>query len=247
MVALQTLTAIPVPGNYVKEEKDLGRSMAFYPLAGLLIGLLTLAVFRLSSLIFTPALSLILAFVANILFTGGLHLDGFGDMCDGFYAGKDKKGILAIMKDSHVGTMAVLGIFCLLILKLALWFSLLQKNILEESLLIIPSVSRWVMSVAAGIFPYARAEGGTAKPFVENVRPREILLSSFLMFAVSFGILRLPGILIPVSTLAAALLFMQWVKRRIGGITGDVLGGLNEISEVSALLILAAFPWPKTL
>src|SRR4051794_18042409 len=95
MIAIQFLTAIPISGNYVKEDQDLGRSMSFYPLAGLLIGALTFGFFRLASYAFTPAISMVLAFVGGTVLTGGLHIDGFADMCDGFYAGKDKEGILS--------------------------------------------------------------------------------------------------------------------------------------------------------
>ncbi len=246
--AIQFLTIIPIRGNYVRDEKDLGRSMLFYPIVGLLIGLATLGLYRLASYVFMPIVGMVIAFVGNLVLTGGLHLDGFADMCDGFYAGKDKQGILTIMKDSHIGTMAVLGIFCLLILKLSFFYSLFPKGLLAEAILVIPAISRWVMSVAAGIYPYARAEGGTAKPFVENVGRREIIISSFLIAIISFAILGPAGILLSMATLAVALVFMRWVKSKIGGITGDVLGGLNEISEVCSLFILnLAFPLGKTV
>lgn len=248
VLAIQFLTTIPIPGNYVKDEKDLGRSVLFYPIVGLLIGLETLGLYRLASRVFMPVVSMVIAYVGNIMLTGGLHIDGFGDMCDGFYAGKDKQGILAIMKDSHIGTMAVLGIFCLLILKLSLLYSVLPKDILAQTILVIPAISRWVISVAAGIYHYAREEGGTAKPFVENVGRREIIISSFLISLISFIILGPAGILLSISTLAIALIFMRWVKNKIGGITGDILGGLNEISEVCSLVMLnLGFPLIKTL
>jgi len=241
MIAVQFLTTVPIPGNYVREESDLGRSMIFYPMVGLLIGFLTWGLYSLGSYVVMPVTALSIALVGNIVLTGGLHLDGFGDMCDGFYAGKDKEDILRIMKDSHIGTMAVLGLFSLLILKFSLLFALLQEDVLAPALLLTASVGRWSMSVAAGLFPYARAEGGTAKSFVENVRKRDVVFSSLFMLIISLAVLGPVGVLISMVSVATALLFMLWVKKKIGGITGDVLGGLNEISEVCSLAALSAF------
>lgn len=220
--------------------------MMFYPVVGLLLGLLTLGLYKFASHAFTPAMSLTLAFVLGILLTGGLHIDGFADMCDGFYAGKDKAGILAVMKDSHVGTMAVIGVFCLLTLKLSLLFSIFLKGGLSQAFLLTPSISRWVMTVMAASFPYARPEGGTAKPFVESAGKFEVAVASILMMAIAYFFAGTPGILTALFTLVSAFIFMRWVKEKIGGITGDVLGGLNEISEVTALLIFnLAYQTPK--
>lgn len=236
--AVQFLTILPIRGNYVREDEDLARSMIFYPVVGLLIGLTCVAFYHLSSRIFTPAISLVIAYIFGIIFTGGLHLDGFADMCDGFYAGKDKSEILSIMKDSHIGTMAVLGLFCLLSLKLSLLFSILLRGQLIETLLVVPAISRWVMTMSAVLYPYARMEGGTGKPFVENIGIKEAIISSLFISIISYLVVGTSGIVVSIATLGVALIFMQWVKKKIGGITGDILGGLNEISEISALFLL---------
>ena len=247
MIAVQFLTTLPIHGNHVREDKDLGRSMMFYPIVGLFMGAITLAIYKLVSYFFLSSVSLVIATIASIVLTGGLHIDGFADMCDGFYAGQDKTGILTIMKDSHIGTMAVIGVFCLLLLKLSLLASLLSRGKLMVAFLIVPSISRWVMTVVAASYPYARAEGGTAKPFVQNAGPTEISLSSVFILIISYFLAGPAGILISFLTVGIALLIMIWVKRKIGGITGDVLGGMNEISEVSALLILnLAYPILRT-
>lgn len=238
LCAVQFLTTIPIGGNYVREEKDLARSMVFYPVAGLLIGLVSLWVYRFGSRLSVPSVSVVMAFVMTIVMTGGLHIDGFADMCDGFYAGKDRAEILAIMKDAHIGTMAVIGVFCLLLLKLSLLFSLLLKERVETGFLIVPVISRWVMTVAASFYPYARVDGGTGRPFVENAGTFEAVSASLLTLLISYVILGFQGILIALLTLAAALVFLQWIKMKIGGITGDILGALNEISELLCLLLL---------
>jgi adenosylcobinamide-GDP ribazoletransferase len=236
--AVQFLTVIPIRGDSALEEKDLARSMIFYPLVGLMLGSLMLLVYRLGLNFLPPAVSLVLAYVCGIAATGGLHLDGFADLCDSFYAGKDRTQILAIMKDSHVGAMAVLGLVCLLMVKLALLFSLLWKQKLPLAFLLVPAVSRWVMVIAASFTPYARTEGGTAQPFVQNAGWIEALLASVLGAVIFFAVYKLPGILISAAVLAAVFIVLQWIKSKINGITGDVLGGLNEISEVLVLLLM---------
>ena len=240
-LAVQFLTILPVPAE-VREENDLARSMIFYPLVGLIIGGITVLVYQSALHFFNWPLSLVIAFISTILLTGGLHIDGFADMCDGFYAGKDKAQILTIMKDSHIGTMAVLGIFCLLLFKLALLAALLRKEKLILAFLIVPSISRWVMTVLAGRYPYARIEGGTAKSFVENAGSTEILFATLIILAIAFFLAGFGGVLLCLMALAAAALFMQRVNRKIDGITGDVLGGMNEIAEITALLVLNLAP-----
>jgi adenosylcobinamide-GDP ribazoletransferase len=240
--SLQFLTTIPIPGNYVKGENDLAHSMAFYPVVGLILGLISVLLYRVSGLCFIPTVSLVITFILSIILTGGLHIDGFADMCDGFYVGKNKTEILTIMKDSHIGTMAVIGIFCLLILKLSLLYSLLQKEKLLIGLILVPTVSRWIMAVIASSYPYARSEG-TAKPFVQNAGIKEIFFSSLFAAIISFAIYGWVGILIAMVTLLFSFIIAHWVQSQIGGVTGDILGGLNEMAEIAALLLLQySFP-----
>jgi len=237
MIAVQFLTALPIPRNYVGEESDLSRSMIFYPMVGLLLGTLTMVSYWLASHLFVPSVSLVIAYVISILLTGGLHIDGFADMCDGFYAGKDKSEILTVMKDSHIGTMAVIGVFCLLLLKLSMLFSLFLKDHLTQAFLVVPLISRGMMTVAASLYPYARTEG-TAKLFIENIGRMEMAGASLCVLIFSYLIVGTAGIYISLATFAVVFLFLQWVKSKIGGITGDILGSVNEISELSALGML---------
>lgn len=237
LIALQFLTILPLNKNYVKDEKDLAKSMIFYPLAGLCIGLLTLWIYALSEKFFIPTISLIFAFISGIIFTGALHLDGFADTCDGFYAGKNKDEILRIMKDPRIGTMAVVGLFCLLLIKFSLFFSLLFKDQLKNAFLIVPVISRWLMTVSAGLYPYAREEG-TAGAFIKHIGKKELFFSSLLLVAIVFPVSGLKGITIAAFSFSSVWFFLQWVKRKIDGITGDILGTVNELSEITALFTL---------
>ncbi|MBI2119882.1 MAG: adenosylcobinamide-GDP ribazoletransferase [Elusimicrobia bacterium] len=236
LIALQFLTILPLTKNYVKEEKDLAGSMIFYPLVGLCIGLLTLWIYSLSEKFFIPSISLIFAFIAGIIFTGALHLDGFADSCDGFYAGKNKEEILKIMKDSRIGTMAVVGLFCLLLLKCSLYFSLLFKDQLKNAFLIVPVISRWLMTLSASLYPYAREEG-TAGAFLKHIGKKELFFSSLLLIVIIYPVLGFNGIIIAGLSFSTVWFFLQWVKNKIDGITGDILGAVNELAEITALFV----------
>ena len=236
LIALQFLTILPLKKNYLEEEKDLAGSMIFYPLVGLLIGLLTLWIYRFSERFFIPSISLIFAFIAGIIFTGALHLDGFADCCDGFYAGKNKEEILKIMKDSRIGTMAVVGLFCLLLLKFSLYFSLLFKDQLKDAFLIVPVISRWLMTVSASLYPYAREEG-TAALFLKYIGKKELFFSSLLLSVIIAPVLGFNGITVAAFSFSAVWFFLQLVKRKIGGLTGDILGAVNELAEITALFV----------
>ncbi|MBI1979241.1 MAG: adenosylcobinamide-GDP ribazoletransferase [Elusimicrobia bacterium] len=236
-MAIQFLTILPMKGDTTIEKEDCARSMAFYPLAGLLIGFFTLLSYQIASKMFTGGVSLVIAFVLGILLTGGLHLDGFADVCDGFYGGKNREEILTVLKDPHIGTMAVLGLFSLLLLKLALYFSLFLKGRVMESFLLVPAVSRGMMTVIASLYPYAR-EDGTAKPFLAHISWREPAFASVFILTIAYVLLGVRGCAIAAVTFFVLFGFTQWVKKKIGGITGDVLGSVNEISEVTVLFFL---------
>jgi len=93
--------------------------MRYYPLVGVVIGILSAELYGGSLRLFSPWVATTLAIVGLVLFSGALHVDGFADMCDGFYGQRKRDQILAIMKDSHSGAMAIVGVACLLALKIA--------------------------------------------------------------------------------------------------------------------------------
>ena len=239
--AAQFLTILPIPGNWVKEPGDLSKSMRYYPLVGLLIGALECFCYLLASRIFPTWLSVVMTFSFGILLTGGLHLDGFADMCDGFYAGKNRAEILSIMKDPHVGTMAILGLFCLLTLKLALLYAVVGQIKLLAAFYFVPSLSRWVMTVSASLFSYGRSEAGTAQAFVEGAGKVEIFLSALFMAVIAYGFFKFQGLCIAGLILGFCLLCARFIARKLEGVTGDVLGALNELAETAALMALAGF------
>ncbi len=229
--ALRFFTRLPVPGFFGHEGNTLERAMRYFPAVGLVVGLLAGLVFAVTSFFWPKSLAVLAAMAATILITGALHEDGWCDMADGLGGGKDKEGILAIMHDSTIGSF---GAVALAMLMLTRFLALIE---IDLQLVPIALIAGSAVSRLCVIFPfttldYARSEG-KAKVFSNAMGPGD-----FLFAAVSA---LLPVLLLPPSQfipgLILAALATLWLtrlcKRKIGGYTGDCLGGMQQLAEVA--------------
>ncbi|HEU0004324.1 MAG TPA: adenosylcobinamide-GDP ribazoletransferase, partial [Ktedonobacteraceae bacterium] len=163
VAALRFLSVLPVPGSALLFDKDetaprLIIGCEYFPVVGLLLALLLwLLVLLFSRLIPQIALAALLL-VALAMLTGGLHLDGLMDTCDGLFGGRTRERKLEIMRDSRVGSFGVLGALCVLLLKFALLASIPVPSLPTALLLILP-VARWSMVLALYVFPPACPTG----------------------------------------------------------------------------------------
>src|SRR5215510_2923354 len=179
-LAFQFLTILPWPKVEVRHPEDLGGSMAFYPIVGAALGSGLLGVYIVGSKIFPDGVLRPALVVLLIILTGGLHLDGFADVCDGFYGGQTKADALRIMKDPHLGTMAVVGIIALFMMKVVL-LSNLPAAVLCSALLIFPAIGRGGMVWGMWMAPYARPEGGTGEAFFRTLGWRHMWIATALL------------------------------------------------------------------
>jgi len=232
LVALQFLTILPIRITSEIAEEDFGKSLRYFPLVGMLIGLALSGVASLSSLLPNPVVA-VLILIMSIVLTGGIHLDGFADTCDGFYGPRSKERILEIMRDSRVGVMGVTGVFCLLALKCTLIASI-PHNVLWKVLIMMTVFARWSQVLVCCTSNYAREEG-KAKYFVEYAGKKELLVGSIFAVVLFLFLMKLKGLVLLVVSLLPLLLFMNCVKRKIGGVTGDTVGATSEIAEVAVL------------
>ena len=235
LIAFQFLTRLPIQ---IKEftPTDLGKSMAWFPLVGLFIGLmLVLMLFVTRLLGLTPEITAGLLVLTLIILTGALHLDGISDTADGFYAGKTKEDILRIMDDSHTGAMGVIAIVTILLLKYAVIISVvnpLKVGIIPIlPLMIVPMLSRWGMVAASAILPPARTEG-LGQSFLSSIHSKQWIIATLITFGVAIGFLHLNGFIICMAGLGLVVISSFYIKQKIGGLTGDTLGVINEIVEV---------------
>jgi len=236
ITAVQFLTILPLRKE-VKSE-NLPKSVFFFPLVGLLIGGILCLVYWVSAKIFPPMVASALTLLVWVILTGALHLDGLADTLDGLYAGKTKEERLNIMRDVKIGVMGIAGIVIILLLKFA-FLSSISKEVIWMSLLLTPALSRWAMMAAGNLSPYARQEG-KAKFFGEGCKCSYLTIHAIILSALSILSFGWTGLSLIAAVLALTLLSSWFLKKRLGGITGDTLGALNELSEVLVLLVICA-------
>ena len=238
-LAWQFLTVLP--GGIKDAEigpRDLGRSAAYYPVVGLILGMILWGAYWLLSHAFPRTLCDGLTILLLVILTGALHLDGLADTLDGLAAGKSAAERLQIMRDHRVGTFGAVGLVLILGIKFLVLNSL-PEEILGKALLVALVLSRWSMVQLIYRAPYARPEGGLGKIFKENVQKREMILATAFSLIVAVFLFRFWGALLWLAVGFSALGIQVFFKRKIGGITGDVLGAANEVHEVLALLLIS--------
>ena len=218
--------------------RDLGRSMAYYPLTGLLLGVILWGTYGLFSHAFPRTLCDGLLLLLLVIITGALHLDGLADTLDGMAAGKSPEERLQIMRDHRVGTYGALGLILILGVKF-LALNSLPEEIIDKTLLVALVLSRWSMVQLTYRAPYARPEGGLGKIFKENVRKKEMLVATVSSLVIAVFLLRFWGAVLWLAVGVSALGIQLFFQKKIGGVTGDILGAANEIHEILVLLMVA--------
>ncbi|MDO8446899.1 MAG: adenosylcobinamide-GDP ribazoletransferase [Deltaproteobacteria bacterium] len=238
ITAWQFLTIIPISRRIEVTAESLGRSMAVFPLVGLALGGILIALDYGFAHIFPPAIVSALLFTSYIAMYGGFHLDGLADTIDGLAGGKDREHALKIMKDSNIGAIGVVVLVLLLLLKYTAIDSL-PDGLRWEGLLIMPVIGRWTQVWMTYGSRYAR-ENGLGRPFVEYVKERELVIASLITIVVSWLTLGVKGLLAVITTALIGLILKRFFDKKIGGITGDILGAGGEICELIMLLVIIA-------
>ena len=239
LVAIGCLTIVPVGPNRSWSDQECRRSLLWFPLVGLLIGLVLAGAYSIGSAVYrySPAVAGIVVIVWVVL-TGAIHLDGLADTCDGLYGGHTPQQRLRIMKDPHVGAMAVVAIVCVLLLKYSLLNSLADRKIIH-ALLLAPCLARTVIVVLATTVSYARPEGGTAAAFVHLPNRTALIGAGAFALLVAWGTYSWKGLLVFGGLVVGSLILRMCFARALGGVTGDALGASAELSEVCVLAALA--------
>ena len=211
----------------VRVEFDGRAAVKFFPLIGFIIGV------GLYALSFSPTpfrgyiMALYLAFL-----TGGLHLDGLADSCDAFFSHRDRETMLDIMKDSHIGTFGVLSLIFVISGKI-LCFNTIKNPMF---FILVPVYGRFVIVYLMKKLPYAR-NSGTAKDFFKPMNFLDFsigLVFVALSFYIFYGI---KIVLVNISFFLWGFLLFSYFKRKIGGITGDMLGFSIETTELFLLFL----------
>lgn len=240
VAAIRFLSTVPIPGSVQLFQTEsatprLILGSAYFPLVGLLLALLlSIVPFALGSYVPQLVLAALLVIV-QVFLTGGLHLDGLMDTCDGIFGGVGRERKLEIMRDSRVGSFGVLGGVCLLLLKFAI-FASLDLHLLSWALLTILPVSRWAMVMAVRQFPSARP-AGLGAAFRQTVSLRRLLVAALFSLVVALLLAHVVGLVLWISGTLVAVLIGIWATHHLGGLTGDIYGTIAEITEVTMLVI----------
>lgn len=234
ITCLEFLTRVRFSKRTDWRDEDFSRSVPYFPLVGLVLGSLLAAVNYGLFYIETPLfLRVTLLLLAEIIITGGLMYDGFMDTADGVFSARSRERMLEIMKDSHVGSNAVLAIIILLLLKIAAYLELSGET-LTWVLLTMSVATRTFMVVFIVNFPYARKEG-IGHMFTKYAKP----FYTYIAFAVCAGIIAACGLqylAVAGICFTVTLIIAQYLKTQLGGLTGDTYGALTECGNVIYLL-----------
>ena len=236
--AVTLLTRVPLGNRVVVAESDIARSLAWLPLVGVgLGGAVALAARGLSGrLDVWPAAVLIVA--AWALATGAIHLDGLADSADAMGA-RDRVRRLEVMRDPRLGSFGVLALVFVVVLKIALVAAVLARGH-NLWLLAIPAVARAAASALSAGLPYAREQGTGAALISAGSRLERLAVALATGIVVALACARMRGLLAIAAAALVAVIVGRLAQRRIGGITGDILGATIELAECAALLALVA-------
>ncbi|MGE5252808.1 MAG: adenosylcobinamide-GDP ribazoletransferase [Planctomycetaceae bacterium] len=237
LLAWRFLTILPGgKSDLDPSPRDLGRSMACYPLVGLLLGVLLWGAYWLFSRAFPRTLCDGLILLLWVIITGALHLDGLADTLDGLAAGKSAAERLQIMRDHRVGTFGAVGLILILGIKF-LALNSLPAEIIGKTLLVTLVLSRWSMVQLTYRTPYARPEGGLGKAFKDNVGKREMWIAMASSLVIAVFLLRFWGAILWLAVGVSALGIQLFFQKKIGGVTGDILGAADEVHEILVLIL----------
>jgi hypothetical protein len=268
LLLLSFMTRIPMPKIEYNEEK-LGKSMKYFPAVGVIVGIILLFfcivfTFVFKNLNYSTVLPLmiIVIILTDLITTGGLHLDGLADTFDGIFSYRSKHKMLEIMKDSRIGSNGVLALILYFLIKCALLYSLEIEDRGEAmyAIMTYPVVSRFCSVISCASAPYARGSG-MGKTFVDNTKVNGVIVAAIITLLYTIGLLVAPLVFYPayvpmndilqpvfgitfIVGLSAlfAYSFSKLMERKIGGITGDTLGALLEISGLLYIFLLLVVP-----
>lgn len=245
--ALTLLTRLPVPTG-PGDDRALARSAVWFPLVGALLGLVVAGVGSIAALRLPVLLAAALAVAADVWLTGALHLDGLADSADGL-AGRDREHTLAIMKDHAVGVYGTTALGLDLLLKTAAVAGLLAVGIDVTVPVVVAAyaLSRSAPLPLAALLDYARADG-TGRAVIEGLRVPRAVVGITLGLGITAATAWTAGGTIAWWAAAAMILAAAGctssvaisAHRRLGGVTGDVLGAATEIALVFALVTAVA-------
>lgn len=238
LTAFNLMTTLRLPASKDWRAGDSGRASVWYPFVGLIIGGLTWLIWMGATRFFPPLVAGILTLILWVTLTGGLHLDGLADCCDGLLASTTVERRLEIMKDPRLGAFGGIGLLLVLMLKAATLSALTPQS--GFGIILAASLARWCI-LPAGLLPLARPSGMGAD-FKAGFNRWFIAAGAIFPLGLAL-FLGTRGLVSLATGLIAAALVLRLAKSRINGVTGDVFGMTVEVVEVVSLLAFVIGNW----
>ncbi len=237
LATVQFLTTIPVPGRHDFSPEKLGRSAGYFPVIGVIIGFILAGLSWLFGLFLPSGVTSALLITFMVIASGGLHLDGFADTCDGIGGQKPVEDRWRAMSDSRTGSYGVIGVVLLLLVKYAALNSVPASSLLI-TLVMMPMLSRWAMVYSVFIYKYAKPTG-LGKAFKESTGWLGLTVATVITAVMAILIAQLIGLAIMIVVWIVTMVAAAYFKGKFSGLTGDNYGAINEITEVSVLLFIS--------
>ncbi|MCG8706844.1 adenosylcobinamide-GDP ribazoletransferase [Brenneria sp. 4F2] len=238
---LQFMTRIPVPSRWTQglEMRQYVRGIVGFPFIGLIVGVIAGAVFVALSPWCGVPLAALAYVLALALVTGAFHLDGLADTCDGVFSARNREKMLEIMRDSRLGTNGGLALIFIVVAKVLAVSELALRGTSMLAVLTAASVaSRSAIVLLMYRQRYAREGQGLGNLYIGRVRGAEALIT-LAGGALLTGLLGHGGALRAfVVTLFVVWLMGCYLRRRLGGQTGDTMGAAEEVGELAFLLAM---------
>jgi len=234
ILAIRFLTIVPVPGHEAEGRGALGRAAWWFPVVGLALGVVLVALDRVLLLAFPPLLSALLVLSLWKVATGGIHLDGLADCLDGL-GGRDRQHRLAIMRDSRIGAFGAIGLILYFLIAL-LALAEIPLGPCERVLLLAPAAGRLAPLLIGPRFRAASPDRGAGVSFLAGVSGWAGPVHLIGVLALGAWLLGPWGPAITLGALLAVFLWSAFLAWRLGGLTGDALGSGVELGELAILL-----------
>lgn len=241
LLYFQFLTRVPINKSLDCSMENFKKGIYGFVLVGAFLGGVNTFLYYIMRGIFSNTITAGVLVIVPILLTGGMQIDGIGDTCDGFFAfkegGKEKR--IEIMKDSRVGTFAVIAIIWLMVMKINIISELISDGKIY-GIFMFTVLSRFCVMFQAYIGKKAK-EHGTGNLYIQNVGSRGLFsgLTLTLIFALISGGIFETVLILPIIMIIT-MVFNKYCEKKIGGQSGDTLGATNEICELAALMVMAA-------
>ena len=240
LITLSFFTRIPFKKVFRDSQTPpMAQLVWAFPLAGAILGLLCGVVYHLLySAGLAPVLAALLTLTFELLITGGLHEDGLADTADGFAGGKDKESRLSIMRDSRIGSYGTLALILSLLLRATAITVLLQPSIVIMVYVVSGAMSRAMIAITMYALPNARVDGLAA--WAGKPSRMQMYCSVILACIITLALLKTPGLALIVAAIIACDVMCIIAKQKIEGATGDVYGAIQQIVQITMLIVATA-------